>query len=89
MIKLVVGSLLVKVNVNVLSLDMKPSFPSFAVIVIVGAVLSPPTTMALLAPRDPLAPGLARVRDARFPAASVILLALVGIMARPEVPLAI
>ena len=39
-VKFVVDSLEVKVNANVPSLDVNPSAPSAAVIVIVGAVLS-------------------------------------------------
>ena len=67
-IKSVIASLLVKVNDKVLSFEVKPSIPSAAVILMVGTSLS--ITMALFAPNDPLAPGLKRVRDAAFPAAS-------------------
>ena len=70
MIKSVIASLLIKVSDKVLSFEVKPSTPSAAVMLIVGTTLS--ITMALLAPRDPLAPGLTRVRDAAFPAVSLI-----------------
>ena len=69
-IKSAIASLLAKVSDKVLSSAVKPSIPSLAVILIVGTV--PSTTMALLVPRDPLAPGLARVSVAAFTAASLI-----------------
>ena len=51
----------------------------------VGSVLS--TTMALLAPKEFAAPGLASTSVAAFPAISLIEPALVGIMARPAISL--
>ena len=69
-IKSVIASLLVKVNDKVLSFEVKPSIPSAAEILMVGTSLS--ITMALFAPRDPLSPGLTRLRDTAFPNASLI-----------------
>ena len=69
-IKSVIASLVVNVSDKALSFEVKPSTPSSAVILIVGTELS--ITMALFAPKDPLVPGLARVRVAAFPSASLI-----------------
>ena len=72
--KLVVTSLLVKINVKDESLVVDPLDtviePSEAVIVIVGAVVS--IIKALLAPNEFVAPGAGNVNVAIFPAASLI-----------------
>ena len=49
---------------------------------IVGLV--PSTTIVLLAPREFVAPGLAKVKLAEFKAASFMVLTLLGIIARPD-----
>jgi hypothetical protein len=72
--KLLVASLEVKVTVRVPSFVVAPSLtallPSVAVMVMVGAVTS--ITRALFAPNELAAPGLASVKVAAFPAASLI-----------------
>jgi len=72
--KLLVAALLVNVTVNVPSLVVEPSLtallPSVAVIVIVGAVVS--IISALLAPKELVAPGDARVITALPPSLSFI-----------------
>ena len=70
-VKLDVISLVVKVNAIVVSFVTLPSLTPLVLLVIamVGTVVS--TTIALLSPSEPLAPGLDKVKVALFNAASL------------------